>query len=221
MKDWKPKDWDKAPLSLEKIDNLVLDWRLYPRKEIDTSVVRKYARALQAGANFPPIKVGVLNGKKIIVDGVHRVKSRIMLKIPYVEALILKFDNDAQLFAEAVRFNSTHGKGYTEEEIRDNIKRLKKFKFDVNDIVAICHVPASEIVNNTKQPIMSITLPSGKKVPCTKVKPGKHGIRGLLCLKNALIIVCNWAEQNKIPTDEPVIKELVMRTRAALNKCNF
>lgn len=109
--EWKPKDWEGAPLRLEKIDDLVLDWRLYPRKEVDMSVVQRYAMALQAGANFPPIKVGIFNGKKIIVDGVHRVRSRQLLKIPYIEALILKFDSEAELFAEAVRLNSVHGKG--------------------------------------------------------------------------------------------------------------
>lgn len=217
---WKPKDWDKARLSLENIKDLKLDWRLYPRKQVSMDVVESYARALLAGANFPPIKVGILNGQKIIVDGVHRVRSREQLNISTIEALILEFDSEAELFAEAVRFNSAHGKGYTEEEVWANVDRLKKYEFDINDIVAICHIPASEIINETKRPILSITSPSGKKIPCTKVKPGEHGIRGLLCLKNALLIVCNWAEQNKIP-NEPVIKELVIRARDALAKVKF
>jgi len=215
---WMAKDWDRAPVSLEKIQNLVMDWRLYPRKEVDQTVVRNYARALQAGANFPYIKVGVLNGRKIIVDGVHRVRSRELLNIDYIECAILKFNGEAELFAEAVRWNSSHGKGLCEDELQASIKRLQRYKFDPNDIVTICHVPASEILSEMTRPITSVTLPSGKRVPCTKVKPGEAGIHGLLCLKSALMIVCNWAELNKIPTDEPVIRDLVARVRAALKK---
>ena len=212
------KNWDKARVSVEKIRDLVLDWRLYPRKQVDQVVVENYARALRAGANFPYIKVGVLDGKKIIVDGVHRIRSRELLKIDYVDCAILHFQSESELFAEAVRLNSSHGKGFSEVELNVNIRRLKRYKFDVNDIVAICHVPASEITRETTRPITTVTLPSGKKIPCTKVNPGDGGIHGLLCLKNALIIVCNWAESNKIPTHEPVIRELVARVRVALKK---
>jgi len=215
---WMAKDWDKAPVCLEKIHDLVFDWHLYPRKEVDETVVQNYARALRAGANFPYIKVGLLDGKKIIVDGLHRVRSREFLKIDYVECAILEFQSEAELFAEAVRLNSSHGKGFCEAELKANIRRLKRYKIDVNDIVAICHVPASEITREMTRPITTVTLPSGKKIPCTQVKPGEKGIHGLLCLKGALMIVCNWAESRKIPTDEPVITELVIRTREALRK---
>ena len=68
------KDWSSAPIRLEKIDELVFDWRLYPRKSIDYRIVYRYAKALKAGAVFPPIKVGLLNGVKIIVDGVDLAK---------------------------------------------------------------------------------------------------------------------------------------------------
>lgn len=86
--------------------------------------------------------------------------------------------------------------------------------------MAICHVPASEIVNEAKKPILTLTLPSGKRIPCSKVKPGEHGVHGLLCLKNALLIVCRWAEANKIP-DDPYIKALAIRAREALSKVQF
>lgn len=218
--DVKARNWDKAPVSLEKIRDLLVDLRLYPRKEVDQVVVENYARALRAGASFPYVKVGVLAGKKIIVDGVHRIRSRELLKIDYVQCSILQFQSEGELFAEAVRLNSSHGKAFCEAELKANVKRLQRYKFDTNDIVAICHIPASEITRETTKPITSVTLPSGKKLSCSKIKPGEHGVYGLICLKNALIIVCNWAQQHKIP-DEPPFKELVVRARVALRKVRF
>jgi hypothetical protein len=214
---WMAKDWDKAPVKVEKIADLLFDWNIYPRKEVDNQVVRSYAKALQSGSIFPPIKVGSFNGQKIVVDGFHRAHSRILLKIDYIDCAILPFQSEAELFAEAVRLNSSHGKTFTDIEIRASIRRLQRYKFDVKDIVAIVHMPASIISRESTKPITTITLPSGKKLQCVKVKPGQHGVHGLICLKNALIIVCNWAEKQKIP-DEPPFKELVARAREALRK---
>lgn len=210
-------DWDKVHLRIEKIADLVMDWRLYPRKEVDHNVVNNYANAMLAGSAFPSVKIGIFSGKKIIVDGVHRVSARKQLKIEYIGCAVMNFDSEAMLFAEAVRLNSGHGKSFTEVELDANIRKLKKYKFDVNEIQSIVHVPASEITRETTRPITTVTLPSGKKMSCTEIKPGENGVEGLICLKNALFIVCNWAESNKIP-DEPPFKELAVRIRLALGK---
>jgi hypothetical protein len=211
------KDWDKAPVKLEKIANLLFDWNLYPRKALDNQTVRSYAKALKTGSNFPPIKVGLFKGEKIVVDGFHRTHSRILLKIDYVECAELTFDSEAELFAEAVKSNSAHGKGFTELEVKASIRRLRNYKFDVKDITSIMHVPASEIRRESNSPITTITLPSGKKLPCIKVRPGRHGEQGLTCIKNALVIVAAWANKNKIP-DEPPFRQLVTRAKLALEK---
>jgi hypothetical protein len=214
------KDWDKAPVSLEKIAGLLFDWNIYPRKEIDKGKVNDYAKALKTGATFPPIKVGLFEENKIVVDGFHRAHSRIQLKIDYIECRILRFQSEAELFAEAVRANSSHGKPFTEIEVKANIRRLRRYNFDPKDIVNIVHIPASEIRSESTKPILMLTLPSGKKLSCVKVKPGKEGVHGLTCLKNALIIVANWAEDEKIPAD-PVFRELVERAQRALETPHF
>ena len=214
------KDWDRASVSVEKISNIVVDLSLYPRSQVDQAVVENYARALRAGANFPCVKIGILAGRKIVVDGLHRIRSRELCKIDYVDCMILQFQSEAELFAEAVRLNSSHGKGFCETELKANIRRLQRYKFDTTEIVAICHVPAAEITREISRPILNVTLPSGKKLVCINVKPGERGVDGLICLKNALLITCNWAESQKIP-DEPPFKELVTRAREALGKVRF
>jgi hypothetical protein len=218
------KDWDHAPVALEKISDLILDWRLYPRMEVDHKVVvERYARAMQAGANFPYIKVGILAGKKIIVDGAHRVGAYMLLKIDHVTCAELPFSSEAELFAEAVRLNSSHGKNFTEAELKANIRRLQKYKFDVKDIVALVHVPACEIHREAAAPVTVLTSPSGKKILCRSpdFDVDEPDVKALVELKNALMLVCRWAESGQVPNNHPAIRKLVERTRLALGKVRF
>ncbi len=219
------KDWERAPAHVEKISDLTLDWGLYPRKEVDhKDVVRSYARAIDAGCIFPTVKVGLFRGKKVIVDGVHRVSARKLKNIDYVDCSELPFDSEAELFAEAVRLNAGHGKSFTETELKDNIKRLKKFKFSVKEIQAITSVPASEIYRESAAPIAILTTPSGRKINCNIQKidcAGQPDIRELLQFKNALMLIRDVARKGCIPTDDALFKELVTQCRSALQKVRF
>lgn len=218
------KNWDKAPVSVQKISDLVLDYSLYPRKEIDQTVVQNYAKALEAGCVFPTVKIGVLAGKKIIVDGVHRVRSRGLAKIDYVDCAILAFESEAALFAEAVRLNSGHGKGFSDVELKANIKRLEKYKFSVKDIQILVHVPASEIHRECAAPVTVLTLPSGKKISCQSASP-KFGSAcnapEVIQFKNYLKFCSDFANAGRIPVDNAGVKELVVRCRLALGKVRF
>ena len=218
------KDWDHAPVKVEKISDLVLDWSLYPRKEVDQQVVGAYAKALDAGSVFPTLKVGLFRGRKIVLDGFHRLGSRKLKKIDYADCSELPFTSEAEMFAEAVRLNSGHGKGFSEVELKDNIARLKKFKFDVKDIVALVHVPAAEIYRESAAPIVTLTAPCGKKFHVDsksgKVQPGLSG-RELVELKGALVRFCSLAESGRFPLDDPVIKELVNRAHLDFERLRF
>lgn len=213
-------DWEKARLSMEKIADLVMDWRFYPRKQIDHTVVETYVRAMEAGANFPYVKIGLFRGQKIIVDGVHRITARKQLKVEYIECLTLPIDDEGHLFAEAVRFNSSHGKSFTSEETMDNIRRLKKYHFDVKSIQTLVSVPAKEIISEYTRPILSVRMPNGKMKPCSQIDPVNSGIDGEICLKNALLIVCRFTEAGRVPSD-PFVKGLARRVEAALKKIDL
>jgi len=219
------KDWDKAPVRVEKISDLILDWNFYPRKEVDHRVVvENYAKALEAGCVFPTVKVGLFHGKKIIVDGVHRVSARKLKGVDYVDCSELPFENKAELFAEAVRLNSIHGKAFSEVELKANIKRLQKYKFDVKDIVALVHVPASEIYREAAAPITSLTSPSGRKIHCNIQKAdcdGQPNGRELVQFKNALMLIRDVAQKGCIPTDDVFFRDLVMQCCVALGKVRF
>lgn len=209
-------DWNSAPVRLEKIDELVFDWKLYPRKSIDYSIVYRYAKALKAGAVFPPIKVGLLNGTKIIVDGVHRVKAHQNLGIDHIRSVSLPFKSEAELFAEAVKCNSSHGRPFGYEDIRKSIQLLKKYRFDVNEIVSLIHVPASEITRINTKPITKIQAPCGRRIYCT----GKPDFKELIQFKRALMLIRDVARVGCIPDEEP-FRTLVRECREALGRLRF
>lgn len=211
------KDWERMPVTVEKIEDLVFDWKYYPRKEIDGRNVHSYVRALRAGSVFPPVKVGLLAGKKIIVDGVHRVRSRQELSIDTVDCVILPFESEAELFAEAVRLNSEHGHAFSFDEVKDNIRRLKQYKFDVKDIVALTHVPASEIYRESAAPITVLKAPCGKKIYCT----GQPDFRELVQFKKALMLIRDVVRSGCIPSDDEFFRDLVRQCREALGKVRF
>lgn len=218
----KQKDWDKAPVRIEKTSDLVWDLQVYPREKADQTVVKNYARALKAGSIFPSVKIGILAGEKIIVDGIHRVKAHELNKIIYISCSELPFDSQAELFAEAVRCNAIHGKSFTEKELKKNIQRLQRFKFSVKDIQAITSVPASEIYRESAAPIITLTAPSGKKINCNDCNtPGKPNISEIIQFKNALQLIRDVANKNCIPTDDPYFKQLVMQCQEALQKVRF
>lgn len=219
------KNWEKASVRLEKISDLVFDWRLYPRKEIDhKDVVRNYARALKAGCIFPTVKIGLFHGKKVIVDGVHRVNARKLNNVDYVDCSELPFDSEAELFAEAVRLNAGHGKSFSEDELKANIRRLQKYKFSVKEIQRLTSVPAAEIYKESAAPIISLTSPSGRTIHCSIQKvdcDGQPNGRELVRFKDALMLIRDVARKGCIPTEDGFLRELVKQCREALGKVRF
>lgn len=96
-----------------QVGELILDFSLYPRQSIDPQNVTHLREALDAGVSLPPV---VACGKTLrVVDGFHRVRTYLHRHGPTFEVDVDDRDyaNDAELFADAIRFNSAHGRGLT------------------------------------------------------------------------------------------------------------
>jgi len=213
-----PKNWDKAPVRLEKASDLIFDWAYYPRKEVDHERVASYARSMDAGCTFPTVKIGLFHGKRIIVDGVHRFNAYQLKKVEYINCSELPFDNEAELFAEAVRLNASHGKSFTEVELQESVRRLKKYNFSIQDIQTITSIPASEIHRETEKPITTMTGPGGQKIHCdiqNKSCTGEPSASEMLQFKKELIHMRDVARKGCIPKDD-YFKTLIPQCRAAL-----
>ena len=91
-----------------KISSLLLDYTLYPRREVDALQVSRMAEALRAGRKLPPITVD--EKSKRVIDGWHRIKAHEQLKITTIEANLKAYKDEAEMFLDAVRLNATHGR---------------------------------------------------------------------------------------------------------------
>lgn len=123
-----------------RIDELDFPEELYPRASGKTwwAHVKRYADEMKNGAVFPPIIVGLHKGKNIVVDGWHRCQAYKMNGEEYVTAILKKYDDLRDLFADAVRYNNKHGIMLTPHDkvrIIDKLEEMKFEPFEIGEIV--------------------------------------------------------------------------------------
>lgn len=95
----------------KKVPNtdLVEDFDIYPRGNIDSYTVNRYADAMIAGSEFPPIVAD--EESKRIVDGFHRRRAHVRAfgEGKTIEVLFVRHESEADVFADCVRHNAKHG----------------------------------------------------------------------------------------------------------------
>jgi len=143
-------------LKILEISDLIMDSEIYPRFEIENNRVKDYSESMNSGALFPPITVAHYRGKYIVIDGWHRVKAYQRNKILRLQAEIIPFETEREMFVEAVKRNITHGKSFTRKEKVDIACRLKN--------MSISTIKISEMVCITEQRIRLWTVAKTKKL---------------------------------------------------------
>jgi hypothetical protein len=104
-----PKTIDLREKGFERevaLEKLVEDFSLYPRTQVNTTVVAQYRDAMLAGSVFPPIMV---DQKWRVIDGFHRLHAYRLNGLAKVTVLQKRVANDAEFFELSVLANSTHG----------------------------------------------------------------------------------------------------------------
>lgn len=92
-----------------KAAELVLDFDLYPRSNVDTHNVRNLVDALASGAELPPVIID--KKSKRVTDGFHRTRAVLQhfgqdAEIDVIEKV---YRDDAAMFIDAMRYNASHG----------------------------------------------------------------------------------------------------------------
>ena len=88
-----------------KISEIVLDVKIYPRenKEGNKYVILKYAEEMRVGDVFPPILLGLFEGKYYLVDGWHRIKANEKIGKVRVLATTKQYSNKREIYKDAVK----------------------------------------------------------------------------------------------------------------------
>jgi hypothetical protein len=125
--------------------SLVEDFSLYPRNTVSDTHVNDLARALSAGESLPPIVAE--KGTLRIVDGVHRRRAHIKSfgDEATVEVDLRTYESEAELYLEAVRFNSAHGRKLDRHDQTRIVLRLQELQVEPSAIALALHVPEQEI----------------------------------------------------------------------------
>ena len=96
-------------MRMMKAAELVLDFDLYPRNNIDSHNVRNLIDALTEGVELPAVIID--KKSKRVVDGFHRVRAHLKYlgddaKIGVVER---SYKDEAAMFVDAMKYNAAHG----------------------------------------------------------------------------------------------------------------
>jgi hypothetical protein len=125
------------------IGELVEDYRLYPRAEVDGSTVEQFREALRAGAKFPPIRVCSKTLK--IIDGFHRKTAYEREQATHVLCALEEVADERDLFRRAAQANAAHGRRYSVDDYATAVRLAKRLGLTREQISSDLFLPLERI----------------------------------------------------------------------------
>ncbi len=128
-----------------KLADLVFDFELYPRAQVDSQHVGQIAEAIAAGAELPPI---VIDKKtKRVVDGFHRGRAyrRLFGDNADIEVEEREYGTDAEMFIAAMVYNAGHGRNLTTFDRTHCIIRAERLKIEPAEIASALNLTVDRI----------------------------------------------------------------------------
>jgi len=215
-----------------KIEDIVIDEEIYPRKQDVWLVAFQYSQAMKAGAVFPPIVVGEYKKKLYLVDGRHRIDANKLLENDSVRAIVKKYTDKKTMFVDAVKFNNIHGKSLTVADKTKIFGILRNWKYPDLTISTLLNTPIDNFnifitrlvgpegkQQTIRSPIVAelgknITEQEAYKIAITENQNKFVNRTGLQTLTNAIAMF----ENNLISLDDPVTRDLCVKLLAVLQE---
>jgi hypothetical protein len=132
------------------IAQLVFDFSLYPRVEIDSQHVHYIRQAIKAGLKLPPIIID--KASKRIIDGMHRARAyRLEYGDDYkIQVEERTYDSEAAMFIEAMRLNAAHGRMLTTYDRAHCVLHAEQLKIEPEQIAEALHV-TTEVIGKLRR----------------------------------------------------------------------
>lgn len=133
-----------------KISDIIDDEEIYPRNIKKTTgfywqTAFKYSEAMKMGGKFPPVVVGLFNGKYYLIDGKHRLKAYETVGVDEVEVVVKSFSSKKDMLIAATELNVKHGVPLTPYDKTDVILALRKYGVSDLKIAKIVQVPFEKV----------------------------------------------------------------------------
>lgn len=127
------------------IGELVFDFDLYPRSDIDTHNIAYMSQAEDAGVKFPPVIID--KKSKRIVDGFHRVK---MYRQKYddnykIEVIEKTYGSEKEIFLDAIRYNASHGKMLSRHDRMRCVLQSERMRLKIDDVASALSMTIEKI----------------------------------------------------------------------------
>lgn len=130
-----------------KVSELVEDFDLYPRADVDSGHVSHIVDAIAAGAELPPI-VACAKTKRI-VDGLHRERSyrRLYGDNCEVQVILKTYRDDGELFLDAMRYNSAHGRNMTSYDRTHAMMLAERLEIDPEAVASALNMSIDRVTS--------------------------------------------------------------------------
>ncbi len=179
------------------LTDLVEDYNLYPRYRIDEQHVRRLAQALRAGAALPLILVDARSCR--IVDGWHRARAYRLVhgEGGTIPAILKEYESEADLLADAVRANASHGRALGSVDRTRATVLLHQAGVSVEEIAVILVTTPAEVERRLVD-VIPVQANSGAP-PWVPAKPAVRHLVGKAALNQAQFNAYHHLTGNKFP----------------------
>jgi len=206
--------------AIEKVRaaELILDYNLYPRHQVNPMHVADLRRAIEAGCELPPIIAD--RQSRRVVDGFHRVKA--VLRISPDAAIAVEwrdYKSEADLLLDAIALNAAHGEKLTPYDKARCISLAEQYGIEKVQLAQALRIRVVELENLTVRkfaydgvrqiPIKGTLRPfAGKRLSEEQVEGNRRagGPPALFFINQVRnLIVCNLIDRN----DQTVVSALM------------
>jgi len=137
-----------------KAGELLFDYRFYPRQKINDFHIGRLTMALKAKQSLPPVVVDADSMR--VIDGFHRTQAYIRCfgEDGLIPAKLKKYDNEADMFKDAVLYNASHGMAFTVFDIGRTLVLAKDFSIQIEQLcsmLGITEARARKIIGRIKK----------------------------------------------------------------------
>ena len=125
------------------LDKIVLDQTIYPRTGVSEFNVGRLVAALKTGSKLPPLVIEARSFR--LVDGWHRYEAYKRQEIDKVPVEQKVYSTEADLFADAVRYNIGHGEPLDQYCVRAAVIRLEQYGYSRERISEVVRLPLDSL----------------------------------------------------------------------------
>ena len=176
-----------------KAGEVVLDYTLYPRNQVDAQHVGEIREAIRAGVQLPPMKID--RKSKRVIDGFHRVVAYHKEHGPEysIDAIDYPYRNEKAMFLDAMRLNANHGRNLTSFDRAHCILLARGFGLADKETAKALSIT----VNRVESVIVNKTALKGNGKDTTRKQPDSMAIKRTIGHKAGQTLTQPQQEANK------------------------